>query len=113
MFIIVRRASTFYGRITLTNDNYDGITISEGDKLIFSVKKSLKENNDEILISKTLYHYDQIDGGYPFVLSAEETDLPADKYYYDIGLQCKNGEFYHVIMPDQFIIRESIARKQD
>ena len=112
MFIVVRKASTYYGRITLTNENYDGVTLSENDKLIFSVKKSLKEDSNA-LITKTLYHYDQLDGGYSFVLSTEETDLPAGTYYYDVGLQCGNGEFYHVTMPNQFIIRDSVARKEE
>ena len=112
--MIVRRASTFYGRINLTNENGDGIILSDSDYLIFSVKKSLKTNNaNNIVIHKTLHEYDQINGSYPCVLSVEDTDIPSGNYFYDVGLQCSNGEFYHVTMPDLFIIKESIARKEN
>lgn len=112
MSITIKKASTFYGRITLTDKNNNGIIISEDDKLIFSVKKSLKDSNDEIVITKVFYDYDQLEGKYPFVLSAEETDLPIGIYYYDVGLQRKNGEFYHITTTDEFIIKESVTRKE-
>lgn len=111
MIIIIRKASTFYGKIILTDKNNNRIIISENDKLIFSVKKSLKNNDNDIVITKVLYDYDRLNEAYPFVLSAEETDITSGTYYYDVGLQCSNGEFYHVTTPDEFIIEESIARK--
>ncbi len=113
LFIIVRQASTFYGMINLTNEYLNSITLNEGDKLIFTVKKDYHTNTKEnILISKTLHDYDEIHGGYPFVLTPDETDISSGTYYYDIGLQCSNGEFYHITMTDEFIVKESVSRKE-
>ncbi len=112
--MIVKRASDFYIKIRLTNENADGIILGENDKLIFAVKKDYHTNSEEnTIIRKTLQEYDEILGGYPFKLTSEETDIPAGIYYYDIGLQCSNGEFYHITTADQFIIKESVARKDD
>ncbi len=114
MFMIVNRGSTFYGKITLTNDSGIPVQLSDDDCLIFCVKKDYEKNNSpNILIRKSLYPYDELDGSYTFMLTAEDTDIPAGTYYYDIALQCGNGEFYQIINTDEFIIKESVSRKED
>lgn len=108
MVIIVRKASTYFGRISLTDSKGKKLLLSEDEKLIFTVKKKL--DSSDIIINKIIHEYDQINETYPFVLNASETDLPTGRYFYDVGLSCKNGEFYHITAPDEFIINGSLAR---
>ena len=112
MFIVVRKASTFFGRITITDKNQNGVILDSADKLIFTVRKSLKDDPDDAKIKKVITADHEFEGGYGFELTPEETDLPIGIYHYDIGLQRENGEFYRIMIPDQFIINSSVARKE-
>ena len=52
--------------------------------------------------------------GYLFSLKPEDTKgLPSDTYYYDIGLQKANGEFYQVIPTGIFKINPAITEKEE
>ena len=111
MLIIVRKASVFYGKINLTDKNGNTVVLSDGDELIFSVKKSLATDSP-VIIRKSVSDYDQINGAYLFTLSADETNIPHGTYFYDIALKLSNGEFYHVTPADQFIVKETVSRKE-
>ena len=111
MLIIVRKASVFYGKINLTDENGNTVILSDGDELIFSVKKSLATDSP-VIIRKSVSDYDQINGAYLFTLSADETNIPHGTYFYDIVLKLSNGEFYHVTPADQFIVKETVSRKE-
>ena len=115
MTVIVRKASTFFGRIVLSDSEQNGLLLSEQDKLIFSVKKSLNEDDDDqdYVICKVLTADNEFQGGYVFELSPEDTNIPTGRYFYDIAIQRENGEFYHVTIPDEFIIKQSISRRKD
>ena len=110
MLLTVRKNSDFYAKINLTDLDGNKIILSDGDKLIFSVKKSLVSNSP-VVIRKTFHDYDQLDGSYPFKLTSDETNIQAGIYFYDIALQCSDGDFFHITMTDQFVIKETVARK--
>lgn len=111
MTLTIRKASDFYAKIRLTSSDGAPVLLSDGDELVFGVKKSLVRESP-VVIRKTLHDYDQMDGSYPFTLTADETDIPCGEYFYDIALQCANGEFYHVTPADSFIVKETVARKE-
>lgn len=113
MIIIVRKASTFFGRIILSDSSGNRLLLTDEDKVIFSVKKSLDDADEDVMIYKVLTVFDEFEGGYVFELSPEDTDIPIGRYFYDIGVQRANGEFYHATMPDEFIIKQSITRRDD
>lgn len=113
MIIIVRKGSTFFGRIIITDKSYNRILLTETDKLIFTVKTDLNDDNKNYIIKKIINSDRELNGEYCFELTPEETDLPAGTYFYDIGIQRKNGEFYHIDMPDEFIVKQSISRKEE
>ncbi|MED9970004.1 MAG: hypothetical protein UFA98_08355 [Ruminococcus sp.] len=114
MFIIVRKGSTFFGRIELTDRDQNVVLLEETDKLIFTVRKGYySEEEGNPLIKKVITPDREIEGGYCFELTPEETDLNPGTYYYDIGVQCENGEFYHIDMIDEFIINPSVSRNED
>lgn len=110
MLLTVRKNSDFYAKIDLTDLDDNKIILDDGDELVFSVKKSLVSNSP-VVIRKTFHDYDQLDGSYPFKLTANETNIQAGIYFYDIALKCSDGDFFHITMPDQFVIRETVARK--
>lgn len=74
-------------------------------------KKSLIQNAP-VIIRKSLHDYDLINGVYTFTLSADETNIPHGTYFYDIALKLSNGDFYHVTPADQFIVKETVSRKE-
>lgn len=113
LFIVIRKASTFFGRITIADNEQNGVILDAADKLIFTVRQSLKENPGDAKIKKIITADHEFEGGYGFELTPEETNLPIGTYYYDVGLQRENGEFYHITVPDEFIIKQSMSRKED
>ncbi len=125
MLLTVRKNSDFYAKIDLTDLDDNKIILDDGDELVFSVKKSLVSNSP-VVIRKSFHDYDRLDGSYPFKLTADETNIQAGIYFYvtadetniqagiyfyDIALKCSDGDFFHITMPDQFVIRETVARK--
>lgn len=113
MSIIIPRASTYFKRIRLEDEHKNCVLLTDTDKLIFEVKKNPKDNDSRAYIKKIMTHDDEFEGGYGFELTPEETDLPEGTYCYGIGVQRKNGEYYHVISIDEFIIKQSVSRKDD
>ncbi len=110
--MIIRKASTFYGRINITDNNHNGVLLSENDYLIFTVKKNAFDETENPIIKKIIPSDRQIDGGYCFELTPEETNLPTGDYFFDIGVQRENGEFYHIYTVEKFIIYPSVSRKE-
>lgn len=113
MNIIIPRASTYFGRIRLNDGQGSSVLLTETDKIIFEVRNSPEREKGVLLIRKIMTHYDEVEGGYGFELTPEETDIPVGIYYYGVGVQRENGEFYHVIPANEFIIKKSIPRKVD
>ena len=111
MFIIVRRGSVFFGKLCLRDEEDSQVELSEDDRIIFTVRKTL--GGGAPLIRRILYPGEEIGGAYPFMLTAQETDLTPGTYYYDAALECANGEFYHLMAPDEFIVSETISKKEE
>lgn len=114
MFIVVRKATTYFFRIRITDGNKNTVLLTDTDKLIFTVNKRLIESNDDPVIKKIMTSDDELEGCYGFELTPEDTaDISTGTYYYDAGVQRENGEFYRIMIPDQFIIKSSLSRKED
>jgi hypothetical protein len=114
MFIIARKATTYFFRIRIIDENKNIVLLTDTDKLIFTVKKGLNDNNGDPVIKKIMTSDDELEGCYGFELTPEDTaDVSTGTYYYDAGVQRVNGEFYRIMIPDQFIIKSSLSRKED
>lgn len=111
MFIIVRKGSVFYGKLVLRDEECADVELSEGDRIIFTVRKKLSGGTP--VIRKVLYPGEEIGGAYPFMLDGEETDIAPGTYYYDAALECQNGEFYHLTDADEFIVCETVSEKEE
>ena len=114
MFIVIRKATTYFFRIHITDDQKNTVLLTDTDKLIFTVKKDLNDSNENSVINKIMTSDDELEGCYGFELTPEDTtDTPVGTYYYDAGVQHENGEFFRIMIPDQFIINASLARKKE
>ena len=75
----------------------------------FGVKRD--EKSDSFVISKTA-QYDSENDCYSVELSPEDTaGLDFGRYWYDVGLQTDDGDYYMIIPASRFNITSAITRK--
>lgn len=99
--------------IVVTIQNEDGTTykLQSGDKLIFGVK--LNPENSEYDIKKIVQNADS-EGNCVISLIPEDTvGLAFGKYFFDVGLQTADGEFYMIVECDDFIIAKAVTAKEE
>lgn len=83
----------------LDNSSY---VMDERDTLTFTIKKSVKDN--ENLVQKV------VTGSNNFHIKPEDTDsLPFGKYVYDVQLTTAGGDVYTVIEPTSFEILSEVT----
>ena len=83
----------------LDNSSY---VMDEQDTLTFTIKKSVKDN--ENLVQKI------VTGSNNFHIKPEDTDsLPFGKYVYDVQLTTAGGDVYTVIEPTSFEILSEVT----
>lgn len=83
----------------LDNSSY---VMDEQDILTFTIKKSVKDN--ENLVQKV------VTGSNNFHIKPEDTDsLPFGKYVYDVQLTTAGGDVYTVIEPTSFEILSEVT----
>lgn len=83
----------------LDNSSY---VMDEQDTLTFTIKKSVKDN--ENLVQKV------VTGSNNFHIKPEDTDsLPFGKYVYDVQLTTAGGDVYTVIEPTSFEILSEVT----
>ena len=83
----------------LDNTSY---VMDEQDVLTFTIKKSVKDNDN--LVQKV------VTGSNNFHIKPEDTDsLPFGKYVYDVQLTTAGGDVYTVIEPTSFEILSEVT----
>ena len=97
----VYRGSTFDCSISLVDRKRNTFLLSDGDKLIFGIKKNLSVDPEtgkvsEDIIKKELTLDDEIGGKYYFRLSPDETALPDEHYFYYVSIELSDGERYQI-----------------
>lgn len=106
--ITIRRGTTNAFVVVLTDEEGNPYVISDGDTVIFGVKRSIREKG--YLFSKSITEYDKANGGYVISLVPEDTqELEFRDYVYDVGLQKSTGEFYIVCPCDTFTIADAVT----
>ena len=99
--IQLTRGDSAFFELSITLEDGTTYTREDGDKLIFTVKKSY--NSEYEYIQK------EIDG-LDFAISASETsELDYGNYWYDIELTTWDGGVYTVVGPARLIIREEVT----
>ena len=82
----------------------EGISLTENDRLFFSVKKRPMLESEDIIRR-------EFNGNEPFhiFLSSEETNLSRGTYYYAFRLVLHSGEVITLCQPSFFIIEEVVV----
>ena len=123
MEMIYRQDQTAYHKaswfcsIRLKNENGEPLRLSEGEKLVFGVKADHTDTG--YIVKKVLTADDEIDGGYPIVLTPYEMTLTPghnpispDRYWYDVSVQSPDGSFIKIVPQSAFIIKPSFTEKE-
>ncbi len=96
--------------VTILNEDETIYKLQSGDKLIFGVK--LNPENSEYDIKKVIETADS-EGNCVISLIPEDTNgLAFGKYFFDVGLQTADGDFYMIIECDDFIIAKAVTAKE-
>ena len=106
------RGTSFPFSVKLTDALGDRLEMDEGDVLLFGVKRFPENKKYQFLKTLTKDDYNPNLGGYIIVIKTEDTkDFVFDKYYYDVGLQTAEGDFYTVVECSILEIRPGITAK--
>ncbi len=114
----VYRGTTFDCSISLMDRKRNTYLLSEGDKLIFGVKATLKVDTEtnkepEDIIRKELTIDDEIARKYHFKLNPMETRLPNKHYYYYVAIEMADGDYYQIAPYSCFDVSLPIALSYD
>lgn len=107
----VPRGTTFYGVISLTNEDKKTYTIGDAEKIVVGLKDD--PDNDKYIIKKILTNSDEINGKYPFIFSPEETDIQVDRYWLGAAVFLSDGNIQDVEECGEFEIRRSVVRREN
>lgn len=111
MIIEIQQGRTKYLTVSPKNKaTKQPYVLQTGDKIRFGVKPIFGGN---YVILKKLTSADEINGKYPFVLTPEDTNLFAQRYYYDCSVELADGSVFDISPPDYFIIKDSVTHKGD
>lgn len=109
--ISIIRGTTNAFSLTIEDENGEQYTLQDGEKIIFGVKENA-ENSDYNIV-KTLTSADVVDGIYTIKLTPTDTsELSFGRYYFDIGLQTANGDYYMIVPCDEFCVCKAITAKE-
>lgn len=106
---IVRGTSNSFG-IELMNGDGNPYTLAEGQSLVFGLKRN--ERDSETIFKKIISEY--INEAYYLEISPADTmELDVGQYYYDVGLQEGDSDFYNVIECSPFRITPNVTKLGD
>lgn len=109
--ISVIRGTTNDLSLNIEDENGEQYTLQDGEKIIFGVKSNA-ENSDYDIV-KTLTSADMVDNAYTIKLIPDDTlGLPFGRYYFDIGLQTADGDYYMIVPCDEFCVCKAITAKE-
>ena len=109
--INIIRGTTNEFSLSIEDESGEQYTLQAGEKIIFGVKKNA-ENSDYNIV-KTLTSADIVDGICTIKLTPTDTaQLAFGRYYFDIGLQTEDGDYYMIVPCDEFYICKAITAKE-
>lgn len=98
--------------ITITDNSGEYYTLQNGDKIIFGIKSHYTNSNYDIYKIADISNK-QGENNYLISLSPADTiNLEAGRYYYDVGLQTADGDYYMIIECDICCIKPAVTQKE-
>ncbi|MBQ8135019.1 MAG: hypothetical protein IJ192_11535 [Clostridia bacterium] len=104
------RGNTFFAEIEMTDENGNVCLLESGEKLIIGIKVNPEENGGYIVI-KELTEADEINGKYPFMLTADEIDIDSKRYWFGASVLLNDGILQPVVKCKEFYITPAVIRK--
>lgn len=108
--LTIQRGTTKDICITVYNDDGTIYSLADGDKLIFGVKKSL--NDTDYLIKKIVTVENKDGNGYLVSLVPDDTQSLIGSYFYEVGLQTVNGDYYIIIDCSDFTVANTLTHRE-
>ena len=109
--ISIIRGTTQSLFITITDEAGEIYKLQNGDVLRFGIKRSWQDTDYDV--HKEITSDNLQDDGYIIALAPEDTlNLPAENYYFDVGLQTADGGYYMVIPCSRCVIMPAITQKE-
>lgn len=103
------QATTFTDSISLVDEDENPVSLSSGEKLIFTVKSHYSADS---IVKRVFTSNDILDGAYSINITPEELDIPPGRYFYDVRLQKTNGDFVPIVPKSLFDVLETESRKE-
>lgn len=109
--ISIIRGTTNNFSLSIEDENGEQYTLKDGEKIIFGVKENAESSDYDIV--KTLTSADVADKTYNIRLTPADTaKLPFGRYYFDVGLQTANGDYYMIVPCEEFYICKAVTAKE-
>ena len=109
--IIIIRGTTQNLLITITDEVGEIYKLQDGDVLRFGIKRNWQDT--DYGVCKEITSDNLQDDGYIIALAPEDTlNLLAENYYFDVGLQTADGDYYMIIPCSQCVILPAITQKE-
>lgn len=97
--------------VTITDETGETYKLQSGDVLRFGIKRNWQDTDYDVC--KEITSDNMQDNGYIIALAPEDTlDLPAEGYYFDVGLQTADGDYYMIIPCDKCVIAPAVTQKE-
>lgn len=102
MFLIdnKKRMKVVKGDTAIFNININNYNFVEGDKVYFTVKKTIDDIENIIQKVVTDFKCNQV----KIFLSKEDTNVPVGEYLYDVQCSLSNGIVDTVVLPTKFTV---------
>lgn len=105
------KGTTHFLLLNIYTDDNQLYTLQSDDKIILGVKARSSQSAYDI--QKIVTKEDKQDDGYIISFNPNDTqNLECGRYYYDIGLQTANGDYYMIVEQSDFHICSAITHKE-
>ena len=101
------RLETYRGDTGILSINISGYELSEGDYVVLSVKKDIKDTN--YIFQKKIDKFE--DNQVVFIFTEDDTDITEGIYKYDIKIYLKNGTRDRLIKPSDFRVLAGVTHE--
>jgi hypothetical protein len=109
MNLSIIRGTTNTLSLTIEDENGELYKLKDSEKIIFGVKSNAENSDYDICKIAT----EAVDSTYIINITPEDTaGYPFGRYYFDVGLQTADGNYYMVIPCSEFYIKKAVTSKE-
>lgn len=106
----ISKGETTYITLHFYDENNNDVVLSPSDILTFSVKRFFTDDN--FTIKKTVSTLTDVNGRYPFLLTASNTNVDTGRYQFDVTIKRESGAFLRPITGELYV-KDSVTKIGD